>query len=137
MSVRYYILLLITVGSLSCGLSFEQNYYERISGMKFPDGIRVIETFDNGEYLTTTTLQTDSSELVTFLNKYHLGQLKNFNANQYLGKTYLKKHLPDFHNLTNLYCKTGSNGKNSWIYIIDIERKLLWAEIQYPDWGGH
>jgi hypothetical protein len=137
MTVRKILIMLICGVCLSCNTSFEQKYYERISGMNFPDGIRVIETFDNGEYLTTTTLQADSADLIYFKNKYHFEQATTFNPSQFLGENYLKKQLPNFSNLTNLYCKTGANGKNSWIYIIDIDRKLLWAEIQYPDWGGH
>lgn len=30
----------------------------------------------------------------------------------------------------------GTKGKNSWMYIVDPDRSLVWAEIQYPDRGG-
>ena len=104
--------------------------------MKFPEKVRVIETFDNGEFVTTTSLCADSSELKRFIQQYQFEQTHDFYPTLFMGRHTLKKMKPDFNNLKDLYFKIGSKGKNSWCYIVDLKRQMLWAEIQYPDWGG-
>ena len=104
--------------------------------MKFPNSIRVIETFDNGEFFTTTSLSLDSLQLKDFIAEYGFEHRSNVNPSQFFGGNALKKVRPDFANLQNLYFLSGSKGRNSWFYIVDLKQQILWAEIQYPDWGG-
>jgi hypothetical protein len=104
--------------------------------MKFPEKVQIIETFDNGEYVTTTSLKVDSTELRNFIKEYKFEQRNIIYPSQFIGESTLKKIKPDFHNLEDLYFKIGSKGKNSWFYVVDLRRQILWAEIQYPDWGG-
>ena len=104
--------------------------------MKFPKEIQVIETFDNGEFFTTTSFRVDSPHLRDFMTKYGFDRRDKIYPSQFLGNNALKKAQPDFTNLQDLYFKTGSKGKNSWFYVVDLKRQILWAEIQYPDWAG-
>lgn len=136
MSIRSIIFILVVFGLSSCRPSFDKDYYERISGIKFPKKIQIIETHDNGEFFTTTSLKVDSLELKAFIKQYKFEQLNKIYPSQFLGQNALKKVLPDFNNLQNLYFKIGSRRKNSWFYVIDLKQQVLWAEIQYPDWGG-
>lgn len=130
--------ILFILGNLffSCESSFNKDYYERISDMKFPEQIRVIETFDNGEFFTTTSFEVDSLSLIKFMNKYKFEQHDGPYPLLFFGEKILKETKPDFNNLNSLYFSIGTKGKNSWIYIIDLKHKILWAEIQYPDWAG-
>jgi hypothetical protein len=136
----YIFIALIVLINTSCAFfnspNFEQEYYERSSGITFPKKFHIIESYDNGEFVTTTTLNVDSVDLVNFLKKYKFEKREKIYPAQFMGTHTLKKTKPDFNNLENLYFLDGSKGKNSWLYIIDINQKILWAEIQYPDWGG-
>jgi hypothetical protein len=104
--------------------------------MEFPKKVEVVETFDNGEFVTTTSLIVDSFQLQEFIKKYQFEQNDSFYTRQFIGGRTLKGTKPNFSKGRGLYFKTGSKGKNSWCYIVDLKELMLWAEIQYPDWGG-
>lgn len=119
----------------SCS-SFNKDLYERITHIKFPKGIEIIETYDNGEFYTTSSFKIDSLTLRQFINDYKFDTLKYIYPSQFLGVHSLKKELPDFNTFNNKFYTTGTQGKNSWIYIIDLNKHILWAEVQYPDMAG-
>lgn len=50
-----------------------------------------------------------------------------------MGNRTIKGIKPDCYKLNNRYFLDRFKGKNSWFYIIDTKRNILWAEIQYPD----
>lgn len=59
-------LLLIT-----CGLTYDREYYEKVTGIVIPKSSDVLETFDNGEYYTITSFKMDIVELQVFLQANH------------------------------------------------------------------
>ncbi|MBO0950679.1 hypothetical protein [Fibrella forsythiae] len=130
-----YIALLMALTSWSC-TSFDQAYYEKASGVKLPVETEVIESFDNGEYLTVTSLKSDSISLAGLIKKYNFEKRSQASLPAFTGLNYLKEVKPDLIRERNLYVKSASKGGNSWLYIIDLKQHILWAQIQYPDWGG-
>jgi hypothetical protein len=108
---------------------------ERITGIKFPKDYEVIESYDNGEFYKLS-FKIDSLILKEFISDYKFDKLKKIYPSQFLGEHRLKKVLPDFSHLENEYYTTGTKGKNSWLYIVDLNKQILWAEVQYPDLAG-
>lgn len=78
----------------------------------------------------------DSIELDNFRKRYKFEKKDKVSLPLFFGQYNLKKLKPDFNNLQDLYFRFDSKGKNSWFYIVDLKKHLLWAEIQYPDWNG-
>lgn len=134
-------ILIIILSSLltSCfgnGNSFEKSYYEKVSNIKFPEKYKVLETFDNGEWLTGTVFKIDSSALMNFVIENHFDTLQNLNDIHLFSNNYLTRFKADFKSTKNVYFIRRSVNKNNWIYVADLNENKLWAEISYPDWGG-
>ncbi|MFT3704154.1 MAG: hypothetical protein QM802_17435 [Agriterribacter sp.] len=85
------ILLLVTLAITACNDSFDKNYYERITGVKLPKEYKVLQTFDNLEWLTGTAFQLDSISLQTFITKYKFDTLKTSDRVSILNSAYLRK----------------------------------------------
>ena len=122
----------------SCGQSiwFEKDYYERISGIKFPANYEILETFDNGEFLTATVFRIDSIELLNFIKTNHFDSLQNLRDAQLLSERYFTNNIPHFTSTKNLFIAWKTEDKVDYKYIVDLNTNKLWAEIRYPDWGG-
>jgi len=58
-------ILIFIIASLihSCSVaeSFEKEFYERVSGIKFRDRYKLLESFNNGEWLASVVLKIDNS----------------------------------------------------------------------------
>lgn len=50
---------------------------------------------------------------------------------------YLSRYKAEFASTKNIFYTRESKKKHDWIYIADLNRNILWAEIGYPDWGGN
>ena len=116
---------------------YEKDYYEKVSEIKFPETARAIESKDNGEFVTTTVFKVDSIKLNEFVNFYRFDTVVQPFTLRLFGDSYLKTNKPNYSKEKNLYYKAGTKGKNAWLYLIDIDKKMLWAEIQYPDMAGN
>lgn len=116
--------------------TFEKEYYERVSGIKFPNHYKVLESFDNGEWLTGTVLAIDSVTLANYIVDHRFKTLQNLKDFHLISVSYLTEYKPNFKTTNNVYYISESRGKNSWTYVADLNSKKLWAEIQYPDWSG-
>jgi hypothetical protein len=117
-------------------IEFEKEYYEARTHIKFPENYTVLETFDNGEFLTGTVFQIDSLTLLNFINEYHFDTVSSYLDTHIMSEIYLKNNKPVFSSTHNVYFIKKSEGKINWTCIADINSKRLWAEISYPDWGG-
>ena len=130
------LILIITLISCNNHIDFEKGYYEKISGIKFPEKYKVIETYDNGEFVTTTSFKIDSFALKRFSEKNSFDTVRYPFYLFFIWENYLKKQKPDLKNKDELLYISGYSKTNTWLYIIDFKKEMLWAEIQYPDWGG-
>ncbi len=134
-NVANLIALVMVLINWSC-TSFDQAYYERVSGIKLPLEAEVVESYDNAEYLTIITLKIDSLSLRTLIKKYNFKKADQTSFLSFLGLIYLEDVKPDLNQKGNLHVRSASKGKVSWLYVIDLQRQILWAEVQYPDWSG-
>jgi hypothetical protein len=115
---------------------YDKEFYERISGIKIPTSFKILEAIDNGEFLTATAFRANRNELRQFAEVYGFKPAREPNSLHFASLSYLKGDKPDLDNSNNYLYTSGTKGKNSWLYIIDLEKGLLWAEQQYPDAGG-
>lgn len=139
---RYLIVtaLVITLLGLLYFLSpfepyYDKDYYEKISGIRIPATNKVIESYDNGEFWTATSFRLDKDSLKQFIQEAGFTTSSASYKPFQFGAASFKVEKPDSSTAHYLY-KIGIKGKNSWVYIIDPEKHILWAEIQYPDWAG-
>ena len=114
---------------------YDRAFYESISGIRLPKSTKVLESFDNGEFWTASSFRINKDSLLEFIKRYNFKNESStykpimFSKNTFEMEkleTFSKKYVYNF----------GTKGKNSWLYIIDPERNVLWAEIQYPDLAG-
>jgi hypothetical protein len=132
------LLICITLFWSSCrpGAFYEKAFYEKISEIKIPGDFTILESIDNGEFVTATTFRADRDRLQRFAASFGFEPWGDRNSLRLLSNAYLEKDKPDLYNNNNYLYHSGTKGKNAWLYIIDLEKGLLWAEIQYPDAGG-
>lgn len=117
-------------------IKFEKEYYEKATGIKFPQSYTVLETFDNGEFLTGTVFEMDSLTLRDFISTNHFDTVNNFWDTHIMSENYLTKNKPIFDTTNNVYFISKSDKNIHWTYIADLNSKRLWIEVSYPDWGG-
>ena len=134
--ILIFIVTILLCSCISIGDSFEKSYYEKISGIKFPDNYKLLETFDNGEWLTGTVLMIDNATLKNFVADNLFDTIKSTNELHFLSNSYLKEYKAEFHGITNIFYLSKSRDKNNWTYIVDLNKNILWTEISYPDYGG-
>lgn len=110
---------------------FEREFYESVSGLPTPLPYQVVETVDNAEFVTITTLSVDSASLRIFLTINDFSLLKSSPETVLLAGDQLKNEKPEGGNAENLFYNSGMKGNNIWVYLADIKRNLLWMEIRY------
>lgn len=130
--------IMIIISFSACSPSFDKQYYQRITGIDFPLKYKVLETFDNGEWLTGTLLEVDSLELRKFILLYHFDTftIKDKPYLTFVNNPYFKLKPPALTNNSELYFLAKSKDKNNWTYLVDMKTKRIWAVIDYPDWSG-
>src|SRR2546423_11765883 len=102
--MRHFSIIILTLLLTSCfdnKIQFEKDYYERTTRIKFPENCRVLETFDNGEFLTGTVFQIDSLTLQNFINDNHFDTVSNYLDTHIMSENYLKKNKPIFRTTHN------------------------------------
>jgi len=136
--MRKIILVIFCIVCLlqACKKSYNNEYYERISGIKIPITASVIETFDNGEFLTVTSFQVTTKEIKELTSQNHFEPVDGSFVPGFMGSNFLKAASPAKSDLNKCLMIGGENGKALFTYVLDTSKQLLWAEINYPDWGG-
>jgi len=137
--MRHFTIIILTLLLVSCfdkKIKFEKEFYEKTTRIKFPKKYKVLETFDNGEFLTGTVFQMDSLTLRNFINDNHFDTVSNYLDTRIIGENYLTKIKPIFRSTHDVYFIRKSEQKINWTYIADLNSKRLWTEISYSDWGG-
>jgi hypothetical protein len=47
----------------ACGPAYDKSFNERISEIKIPEDASIVETIDNGEFMTVTTFKLTASDM--------------------------------------------------------------------------
>ncbi len=133
----FFSIICVAVSLSSCfGVYYDKDFYERVSGIKIPSSAKAIETVDNGEFVTATSFELDSLSAIKFIHNCHLRPvIQNYQPHLW-SANYLTRYKPIIAINANQYFLSESKGRNDWVYLIDINKKIMWAEIRYPDWGG-
>jgi len=138
--MRHIFTIILTLLLTACfdnNIKFDKEYYERTTRIKFPKNYTVLETFDNGEFLTGTVFQMDSLTLRDFISENQFDIVTNHFETRMMSENYLTKNKPVFSSTKDLYFLRKGEQKIYWTYIADLNSKRLWTEISYPDWGGN
>lgn len=97
----------------------------------------MLQTFDNGEYLTGAAFQLDSVTFYNFIANNRFDTLKDKRHFTMLSlDLFDKPYQPDTSGSNILFVIQNSKGKHDWTYLADPVTRRLWTEISYPDWGG-
>lgn len=136
--LTYFLLIFATILLASCG-GFDEEYFEKNSRIKLPEGYKVIEFVDDGEITALAKIQLPKDKVETFISSNGLEPLAQ-------GKfTVLSIRFGLLGN--NKETDTDIPGRNSylikdcgecncWEYVVDKDTGILWAQIDYPDNGG-
>src|SRR4051812_12827921 len=96
-------LALLLASCYGCSIPFERDFYEKVSHIKIPSSYKVLESFDNGEWLTGTVLAIDNANLRTFILDNGFDTLNNIGDLHLLSNTYLTRHKAEFTTPQNIY----------------------------------
>lgn len=132
-----FILILLVCTILACGPSYDKQYYERISGIKIPASAAVLESVDNGEFMTVTTFSMPARDMAALTSKYGFKSVEGSQVPDFLGNSLLKGAKPAASDVKHCLINIQQKGKSTVIYVADTSQHLLWAEINYPDWSGN
>lgn len=134
--MKYLYIFFCSMFLTACFEPFEKDYYERITNIKFPSNYKVLETFDNGEWLTATVFAVDSMELRRFVLNNKFDTVSDITLLHFWGNAQLSHYPFVLETNSNIYYIRKNRNKNHFTYIADLTKNMLWAEISYPDFGG-
>ncbi|UPT66530.1 MAG: hypothetical protein M0D57_19060 [Sphingobacteriales bacterium JAD_PAG50586_3] len=114
--------------------SFDEKYFEGNSGIKLPEGYEVVTFIDDGEMTALAEIQLPKDKVEAFISD---NELKQF-SNEF---TVLRIRFGLLGNDYNLPGKNSFSIKdcgecNCWEYVVDKDKGILWAQIDYPDYSG-
>ncbi len=138
--MRNFSMLILTImltSCMGCSIGFEKEFYEKVSHIKFPKKYKVLESFDNGEWLTGTVLAIDNAPLKKIIAENGFDTLRKMSDLHFLSNSYLTRHKAEFRTVHNIFFISKSENRNNWTYVVDLNDNRLWAEISYPDWSGN
>jgi len=145
-----FFLSLISCGNTKTESSCDFNFFEKTSGIKFPQEKEIINCADDYEgiiWLNLKLKQEDASEFIENLNMHQFSNIINDETNKLYGSedNQLVDHLKMFINdsiepitkNSNTYLKTIDKENQYVIYILNKESGFFWGLIEYPDWAGN
>jgi hypothetical protein len=137
MRLIFNLIVILTFNSCSnFNAHYNKHFYEKVSHIIIPPEAKVIESIDNAEFVTTTVFDGNQVDLTQFIATYHFTKIESPFHNNLLGNPYLQSNHVDYTKVDDFYFIEGSAGKTSWVYLVDMNSKKIWAEIRYPDMTG-
>lgn len=133
--MNYVTIILLSACLIACNSDpvFEKDYFERITNKAFPKKYKVLESFDNNEWLTGVVLSTEQSTLQQYVSEQGFEIVKDRNDVRFTSNSYLKKYKLDITANQNIYFIQHTSHNNNWSYVADINKGILWCEIIYKD----
>jgi hypothetical protein len=136
--MKYLNIGLLILLLFSCN-SFDKDYYERITQIKFPNAYRMIASADNIEFMTITILDLDKSSCRKFAQDNNFEPVEQMYPLNLVGLHFLDTSiakLPDSKKLLMRHFPK-EPGKVGWTYLLDTTSCRLYCEIDYPDYAGN
>ncbi len=136
------LILLVTITVMNCcttNTSFEKEYYENITKIKFPHKYKIVATEDNGEFLTITIIDLDKDDCRKFVSENNFKPINNEYSANLMGLNFLKENFKKISNTKSLLIRQLGKieGKTGWTYLVDTTKCRIYCEIDYPDFGGN
>lgn len=134
--MKQILYILIAVSVFSCGVDCETGYIERVSNVGLPKNIEIIECNDNGVTLVATVFHTDSVGIEKLLRENEFEKVPADYSPRFFGMSLLDSANLNFGNKENLFLLEDCIETNSWYFLLNEKRGIVWCEVQYPDWAG-
>lgn len=133
--MKYFAVVLFFIYPTACNWNdaFDKDYYERITQKPLPDNYKVLESFDNAEWLTGAVLKVDQATLRKYVAEHNFEILKNKEDIRLMSNSYLKQHKLAVTTGTEFYFKHHETKDNNWTYVADLHEEKLYIEIVYKD----
>lgn len=149
--MKKVLLILILTSVISCGNKksksrCEFNYFEKVSGIKFPENVEIIDCNDTSDGLIWLNLKFDSKNSIEFIDSAEMHQLNDKIINDFeklKGKSEDNDNIDHIMSVDNrirqipknstTYLKTIDTVNQYVIYIINKESGLFWGLIEYPE----
>lgn len=121
----------------ACSQPYDKPFYERISAIKIPENASVIETFDNGRFVTVTSFKLTHQDVMELMKKYNFIAADSSYVPGFMGNTFLKGPKPMNSDLHKCFMKIDRKGITTCLYVLDTSKQILWAEINYAAWEAN
>jgi len=137
---RAYIIafVLLLIGGIVAWLFYWESgvsYAQKITGVHFPRGTKVLSDYDSGDAFIVMSLQLPAGKTEAFLRDNGFG---DGNAATLLPQ--FTEHLPAANRSIPKAEKrrslVGRSKTNRWELIVDPSSSHLWCLVLYPDWAG-
>jgi len=135
--VQIIIFLLLFSSCFDGDRGFEKEFYEKVTGIRFPRNYKILDTYDNGEFLTGTVFQFDSTTMRNFIAQNNFDTLRGASFHFINVNLFDKEFQPQQTQRSVLFLIWKSKGKHNWTYLADVSTNRLWTEINYPDWADN
>ncbi len=136
----------ISCGNKKSKSRCEFNYFEKVSGIKFPENVEIIDCNDTSDGLIWLNLKFDSKNSIEFIDSAEMHQLNDKIINDFeklKGKSEDNDNIDHIMSVDNrirqipknstTYLKTIDTVNQYVIYIINKESGLFWGLIEYPE----
>jgi hypothetical protein len=110
---------------ISCS-GYDEAYYEKASGITLPGSAIPIESFDNGEFVTITSLRIPKPDMLKLVSEYNFKEITSDYTPSLWGIDNLHKEKPRENSLAGYIYFMKSNGKVHSTYLADTVKCILW-----------
>lgn len=143
--MKYSVLLLLSLILFSCCENVHKRniqYFENVSNIPFPEDLNVLETFDNGEFMSCGVFTLTKDQLNYFKHKASFKRIRKPSLlDSYIYHQFPNHLLKDsanhfFPNASIVKWYHCNNCPDITMYIDTIDLKM-WCYTSYPDQSGN
>lgn len=118
------------------GTPSDLRYLQEASGVRLPDGLRNVDTYDNGEsfMVAHVGLPPDAIEKFIAENKFAPFDSSDFEASSWMGS--LSARWRTVPVTSELFYLAGPTPNSHWYFWLDRKTGDLWVLVRYPDFAG-
>jgi len=130
--MRYLLVFIVAITLQACfdKKPFDEYDFEKTTGIEFPPKYALTEVYNNVDGRKAVVLKCDTASLTAFLHHYNFDTLKSLHDTIYIIENFIPDNQPNFTKGDAMFYKTGSAKKTSWSYVVNMNERLLWAEIR-------
>jgi len=122
-------------------------YFEKISGVSFPENMKIVSCFDNGESYISIKAILDTDDVKSIIDKSDLKRidgldsLKNHTFNipdVFIGEmnSFFESKDDKIIKSSSLFFLDSCSATNRIMFVFDKAKGFFWGIVQYPDFAG-